>query len=85
MSDETQNRVWIEIEPASNIEEARKICAKINAMMNKLGVDGQNGEVFAPNETTNPKTAYIHIQDSSGSFTELEDNGQWFNLNFLAK
>jgi hypothetical protein len=76
------SKIWIELPKAETLEERQEICDKANKVLNKLGVDG---EVFAPNETKTQSTQYIHIQDSAGSFTALEDNGQWFNLDYLSK
>ena len=74
-------KVWIEVQDPTDENSAKDICDKANAMMNKLGVAHK---VFAPN-TLNRHSDYIAWDSPEGGFTCLEDNGKWFNLEYLGK
>lgn len=73
--------VWVELPEPKDEDHAKAICQKANDMLKKLGVDYK---VFAPN-TFNRHTDYIAWEGPQSGFTMLEDNGKWFNLDYLSK
>ncbi len=73
-----QDRVWIELEVPNDEAHAQAICAKANRMLQRLmpGTSmafwrGQNG--------------YCITVDSAGSYYDLPDRGEWFNLDYLGR
>ena len=79
-------RIWIELPEAKDFEDAQAHCEAANAMLRKLGVDY---EVFWATERqrhVSPRTFYnANEGPGAAGYTELEDRGKWFNLDFLAK
>lgn len=77
-------RVWIELPEAKDLEDAKAHCEAANAMLRKLGV---NYDVFwATDKQSYTSTLYNANEGPGGAgFTELEDRGKWFNLDYLAK
>ena len=76
-----QLEIWVELPEPSDEDHAKALCDQANAMLKKLGVDYK---VFAPN-TFNRHTDYIAWEGPNSGFKMLVDNGQWFNLEYLAK
>jgi hypothetical protein len=75
-------KVWIELPEAKDLEDAKAHCEAANAMLRKLGVDY---DVFwATDQQRYTSTFYNGNQGPEGTFTELEDRGKWFNLDYLA-
>ncbi len=75
------NRVWIELEPATDCKEGDIRAARANDMLKRLGVTIPTNGVFWYNARTG---MYCVTIDSGGSFLECTDNGHWFNLDFLS-
>ncbi len=77
------NRVWIELERPSSLDDAKDKCALVNKMLNKLGLDG---EWFWPTDRRG-HVEYNLNQDgnSAHGFLTCGDNGHWFNLDRLTK
>jgi hypothetical protein len=76
------NRVWIELErPASGEgdEVAEQRAELANKLMRKLGIEH---DVFA---WMAEKKTYIHQYSENAGFVYLNDSGEWFNLDYLAK
>ncbi len=77
-------KVWIELPKVETAEEAEEHCKLANAMLRKLGV---GYDVFwATNQQRYTSTFYNKNNGPGGAgFTECDDRGSWFNLEFLAK
>ena len=79
-------KVWIELPEVDNLEDAKAHCEAANAMLRKLGVDYDVFWATDQQRYTSPRTFYNANEGPGGAgFTELEDRGKWFNLDFLAK
>jgi hypothetical protein len=82
----TMTKVWIELErptPEEGDEVGEQRAKLANKMLRKLGVPH---DVFSwwPNDPD--KRRYIRtVCPESGAFTWLSDNGDWFDLEKLAK
>ena len=72
------NRVWIEME-SGTLEEMQERAAAANRMMNKLGI---TFDTFWVHEKDH---CYCVNQSANGGYQTMEDNGHWFNLDFLGK
>lgn len=77
----TKNRVWIELEHASDPEVGHSRAAAATRMLNKLGVSRGDYPVVWFDES---KGLYAFTQSSDGSFTWASDHGHWFNLDKLS-
>lgn len=75
------NKIWIELNKADTFEEAQAQCDLANKMLKRLGLE--HDTFVASNHQRYTGTFYNH-QVSNGSYTELDDRGQWFNLDYLA-
>ena len=75
------NKIWIELNKADTFEEAQVQCDLANKMLKKLGLE--HDKFVASDEQRYCRTFY-NYQVSIGSYTELDDRGQWFNLDYLA-
>ena len=74
-------RIWIELDKADSFEEAQENCELANKALVKLGIDEKlsfDVRKFKYGQT------YIFYLDGF-MYQELEDNGKWFDLNYLAK
>ena len=91
MSEENQ-RVWIELEVpvvrrtgqvALDKQKAAMIArAKLASnMLRRLGIEGPDR--FGVTEEKGG--FYYTVQDNSGLYTVLNDNGHWFNLDYLGR
>lgn len=78
MSNETKDRVWIELEKPRNAEHAKVICEKANRLMNRLGFT--EGWHFHWDEK---ERQYWWCGDSG--YITLSDRGHWFNLDYLGR
>lgn len=74
------NKIWIELNIVDTFEDAQKQCDLANKMLKKLGI--QHKAFFASDEQRYTNTFYNYA-NSDGSYTELNDRGQWFNLDYL--
>ena len=72
-----KNRLWVELErdPINEVNEKR--AALLSAMLEKLGA--QPNAIFYDRKAM----LYCRVIDGAGSFTELGNDGAWFNLDFL--
>ena len=75
------NKIWIELNKADTFEEAQVQCDLANKMLKRLGLE--HDTFVASNHQRYTGTFYNH-QIGHGSYTELDDRGQWFNLDYLA-
>ena len=77
-------RVWIELPEAKDLEDAQAHCEAANAMLRKLGV---HYDVFWATDQQRYTSTLYNANEGPGAagFTELEDRGRWFNLDYLAK
>jgi hypothetical protein len=78
------DRMWIEIEFPSVDEALRKEVAtrRAEAATNVLRKLGDDISKFWWHES---KGRYCLTTDTGGSYRELSDSGEWFNLNVLAE
>lgn len=74
---ETQNSVWFELERGTD-EEMRHRCTQLNKILNAL--TGKDYDCFFVREGR-----YFYSASKNSGVTMLKDNGQWFNLDGLAK
>lgn len=72
-------KIWIELPLFDNDGGNEKTAAQANQMLNKLGVEGKTFFWSRAGQY------YGRIIDEAGSFKELADHGDWFNLDFLSK
>lgn len=70
-------KVWIELEKPKSPEHARELVTAANAMMAKLGC---HDEVFGIIDGR-----FVHNLSDNAGFIVLNDNGEWFNLEYLAR
>jgi hypothetical protein len=77
----TKNRVWIELERATEPEICHNRAAAATRMLAKLGLDfDEYPAVFFDEQ----KGLYAFTLSSDGTFTWAEDHGHWFNLDKLS-
>ena len=77
-------KVWIELPKVDTVEEAQAHCDAVNAMLTKLGV---KGTYFWACATQRHCRTFYNINEGGApgaGFTEAEDRGKWFNLDYLA-
>jgi hypothetical protein len=76
-------RVWIELDEAKNLDDAKANCEAANAMLRKLGVDY---DVFWATDQQRYTSTFYNANEGDGAagYTELENRGRWFNLDYLA-
>lgn len=72
------DRVWIELERTAGEEEV--IAEKATKMLHKLGFS--ESVKFWWSEKN---YRYCLTVDPSGHFIQLDDDGHWFNLDFIAE
>lgn len=77
-----QDRVWIALEQADTEEEAQRICAKANRMLERLN----GAPVTRAFDYTVPRAGMISYTygDAMGHH-ELLDRGVWFSLDHLGR
>jgi len=81
----SDKKIWIELPKVKNFEQAKIHCDLANQMLEKLGV---NPGPFRPVETqryTKENTFYNCSFGRAAGFTELEERGTWFDLEYLAR
>lgn len=74
------NRIWIELERPANNSLGHARAELASRMLVRLGSNIK--DAFWWNEE---KQTYCITLDVGGSYQELEDNGHWFNLDFLGR
>ena len=75
----SKSRVWIELDKPLNKEHGEEQCKLVNKMLERLGAKGRS--FFY-----DTRTLGYGLEDSSGGcYTELEDNGSWFNLSYFGR
>jgi hypothetical protein len=77
----SEKRVWIELDKADNLEDAKEYCELANKMLAKLGVD-KNYNFWATDKQKYTRTFYNFSEGHS--FTELDDRGKWFDLEYCS-
>jgi hypothetical protein len=77
------NRVWIEIE-ALDDGENQKRADQVNAMISRLHANDEDRKLMMIFEWSDHHGRYLLHMGPSGSFKVLEDNGEWFNLDYFA-
>ena len=77
-------RIWIELPKADHVAEAEDNCVAANRMLRKLGV---GYDVFWACDSQKYCSTLYNANEGPelSGFTELEDRGKWFNLEYLAK
>ena len=73
------NRIWLELELDPDQEVCNTRAALATNVLRRLGNTISD---FWYNQT---KGCYCFTSASDGGFTELEDNGHWFNLDYLGR
>jgi len=76
-------RIWIELDKAKTFEEAKENCELANKVIHKLGVP-KDAKFFAVKEQKHTNTFYNYTSSYMSGFTELDDRGTWFDLEYLA-
>ena len=76
-------RIWIELDKAENFEEAKENCDLANKLIHRMGVP-KAAQFFAVKEQKHTHTFYNFTWSHLSAFTELDDRGQWFDLEYLA-
>ena len=74
-----KSRVWIEIDKPESKEHGEEQCRLANNMLKRLGARGQS---FFYDKRTE---GYSLETSLDGCYTELEDNGSWFNLEYFGR
>ena len=77
------NRVWIEIEDINDGENQTR-ADKINAMISKLHHNDEDRKLQMTFGWSERHGKYILNMGPSGTFKVLEDNGEWFSLDYFA-
>lgn len=76
------NKVWIELErptPDESDEVAHTRAELGTKVLQKLGLEHGKFAWFPD------KRKYVFVYNESGGFVYLNDNGDWFNLDWAAK
>lgn len=84
--DESMN-VWIELPLYESDDECREAVEKLNRMMERMdcGIKQPRQKFRFSSETDRRPKHYQLVDGPSGSFRELGDNGEWFNLDYLGR
>jgi len=77
----TQQRVWIELDKPLDKQHADEICALANNMLTRL-VGGPTSLKFWRSER---EGRYCLTTSAAGTYTVLNDNGFWFDLDFFGR
>ena len=72
----TAAHVWIELETPDDKAEAANIEKSINAILKPYGHHFRWSE---------HRSEWHFVENASGTYTSLRDNGQWLNLEYLAR
>ena len=81
LSKPSHKRIWIELDKANSFEEAQENCKLANKALVKLGI---NKKICFDVRQIKHRQTYVFYLDGF-MFEELEDNGKWFDLDYLAK
>ena len=76
-------RIWIELDKAENFEEAKENCELATKLIHKMGVE-KTAKFYAVKNQKYTNTFYNFSWSHMSGFTELDDRGQWFDLEYLA-
>ena len=74
------NRIWIELELPENDKQGEYIAEQACAVLKKMGIEYDTPVWWNPK-----KQRYCFTMDSGGSYVIADDNGHWYNLDYLAK
>ena len=75
----SKSRVWIELVKPESKEHGEEQCRLANNMLNRLGAKGQS---FFYSTRDN---LYCLESSGGGTYTVLEDNGEWFSLDYFGR
>ena len=76
-------RIWIELDKAENFEEAKENCELANKVIHRMGIP-TSAKFYAVENQKYTNTFYNFTWSRSSGFTELDDRGTWFDLEYLA-
>lgn len=76
--EEHQSLVWIEIIRTESAEENHEKAKKFNALLKRLGIE------YCEISYSERAGRFLHTNKACGSFLTLEDDGHFFNLDFIA-
>lgn len=76
---EKQKLLWLELPQADTVEQRQVYCDLVNAVLNKLGVEGK------PFEPANEGNKYNAQYFNANRDEYLNDDGIFFDLEYLAK
>jgi hypothetical protein len=79
------NRVWIELDNNGDAVENEVRAALVNQMIAKLHHNDEDRKLQMTFQWSPHHDRYISMHGPSGSFKILDDNGEWFNLDYLAQ
>jgi hypothetical protein len=77
---EKENAVWIELERDSSPEVNHKRAKQLSIVLMSLW-----GIEYEPIWFSDHDKRYCHQTSSGGTYLVLNDNGHWFNLDYLAE
>lgn len=84
ITEEPKSRnIWIELEKAKTFEEAKENCELATKLIHKMGVE-KSAKFYAVKNQKYTDTFYNFTWSHMSGFTELDDRGTWFNLDYLA-
>ena len=78
-----EKRIWIELEKAKTFEEAKENCELATKLIHKMGVE-KSAKFYAVKNQRHTNTFYNFTFSHASGFTELDDRGTWFDLDYLA-
>lgn len=78
----TQPRVWIELEKPESIEHGKQLAEMATRMLRRLGIAESS---IRYGENHKGVACYRYQHDIAGTYSELADRGQWFNLEYLGR
>ena len=78
-----QNRVWIEIERSDDDATNEKRAELFAKMINRLR--GDDATANAEVRWYKKKNRYAYTNDAFSTYHTLNDDGEWFNLDFLGR
>ena len=80
----SNKEVWIELPKVDTYEEAKENCELATKLIHKMGVE-KSAKFFAVKKQRYTNTFYNFTWSLGSGFTELDDRGTWFDLDYLAK
>ena len=76
------NRVWIEVDNTTDAENEER-ASLLNKMISTLHHNDEDRKLQMTFEWSKHHAKYIINLGPSGSFKVLEDNGEWFSLDYF--